>query len=459
MCPTVEIRVPRCNVMASYSRTAERRLNYIVLLLLISSFGPYVFPELGVRLEQIVIYSLFVLLIMGRLLSIGSPGLNSHLLTLAALLGLTIVWTSLPTFFGEHPRMSVERVVSGIERFSRPAATILIFALATRSIETRGLRYSLRLSCLVACVLVALNSVLCVTQVFVDTWPVAQFFLRPEETQDQSKGLWQVCVSVGRYSGIFMQPFENGVAHSIGIMAWIYYASCSRKVSVALWVLLGLVTIGGLLSISKAFLFGGISVGLVYLLLSSPGRRIFSWKVALPAVASAVALEEVFDTWKGTSDLMRFFVESDYEMDTLSRFTGARFSSGGSIILDYFETIWNAEPFLGFGFGYDHGFPFDNAWLEFFAQGGLFALSIYCLVLVLLGRLAARGWEQRQQEGSLLIALWILVIGCGFGAPMLTLNRSSTVLWVLVSLCIVIISSSPALRNEVQREATNPSSD
>lgn len=424
--------------MTSFPEKESRSLDLVVVSLVVSAFGPYVFPKFGVYLEHVVIYVLFVLMMFRYGFTGRHNKLNGDLVAIGALWCFVLVWTLLPTFLGDYPRASAERVVAGMEHFVRPPALIFLLALMTRSLERAALIHSLRLACFVICLLLAINSILCVAQVYSDTWPLVQYFVRPDLGREQSAWLWQISVQHGRYCGIFSQAAENGVAHSIGLLAWIYYASSTRKVSLSLWVLLGMVIVGGVMSVSKSFLFGGLGAGIVYVLFSPSARRIVRWKAMVIATGCMVTIKEISGQWTGFDRLLTYFGEDESGMGALQLYSGNRITEEGSIA-DQFYALWYEGPFTGFGFGYDFGFPFDDAWLEFFAQGGAVAACVYSLILFMLGRVALFGLRARKEEGFLMISLLIFTVACGMGVPTLTLNRGSTLSWVLFSLCTVII--------------------
>ncbi len=57
---------------------------------------------------------------------------------------------------------------------------------------------------------------------------------------------------------------------------------------------------------------------------------------------------------------------------------------------------------------------------------------LYLAVLVWLGLLGRRVLSWSRSEGSMLLLILIFVVVAGLGAPVLTINRSSILLWLLL---------------------------
>ena len=127
-------------------------------------------------------------------------------------------------------------------------------------------------------------------------------------------------------------------------------------------------------------------------------------------------------------------LSSSSRWDLLTLISGGRFGGQDTHVKDLFVRVTRESPIFGFGFGAEH--MFDSTYAEFFVSGG--AVSI----LLLLGLFAVLAWVGTKaafadlEEGRLLVAIVVLLAGAGIGAPTVTINRFSTVLWLLVVLIL-----------------------
>ena len=94
-------------------------------------------------------------------------------------------------------------------------------------------------------------------------------------------------------------------------------------------------------------------------------------------------------------------------------------------------------------------YVFDNAYVEFFLYGGVVGLFL-CLGILLVIFLTALQGLRTDFNWELLIFL-ILIIGASIGAPVLTLNRSSIFLWVIIVITFMILAKSESQRNSTSK--------
>lgn len=85
---------------------------------------------------------------------------------------------------------------------------------------------------------------------------------------------------------------------------------------------------------------------------------------------------------------------------------------------------------------------YDSALFHTFSSGGIIALILYIgiLLIMLWNCYQFFFYANTSPEFKLFFYLFILVIGSGFGAPVLTLNRSSIILWVFIGLTLQFLS-------------------
>lgn len=417
----------------SISNSYTRRLNIVSCCLVASAFGPYLLPHFGLRLDHVVVYGLFFVFLCAALLSDFPVWLNPTLVVIIMSLGAAIIWTTVATVFGEYPQISRNRDLASFVRFSQPMAVVAVMAFVTQGVPKSELSNSLRLVSMTICVFMNFNAVLAACQLFWDTSPVAQYFLRSlgEPT------VWEVTASQGRYSGIFDQPIQNGLAYSMALISWVYFVNHSR--SFWPWVLFPLLVVGGTVGASKVFLFAGLPTAILYLLFRGKSRLGTYFQALVGLVAAAVVLDLILGEWVGMSFFSNLIDPSLRDSDPLGLLTGGRFGTEGWI-LGQFAEIWGSDLLCGRGFGTAE--ILDNGYLEFFWQGGLVGLILYILIIATIAWAGIRGFVENEEHGFLVIILCTMMIGAGFGGPVLTLNRSSILVWVFMSLAIVLATST-----------------
>ena len=402
----------------------------IVLLLVVSAMGPYIPGALGLRLEHIVIYGFSCLFISRWLLR--SRTAERRIRAITVLMILVIIWTMLSTIISG--RILTGEVIAGIENYLQPVALLVILSvlLQSRGVDPKKLFV---FSALSSCLVLSLNSVIALLTVFFDISSWIQYFTG-DVSSYQELSVWKNSVALGRYPGIFNQPFESGLAHSLGLFAWVYlFADYSKSRFLYSFLFLG-VCIGGFLSISKVFLFIGLPLAGFYWLWSGVNQKKLWLMVSAPFFLWGAGCL-LMPHWDGLDRLLGYMNMSslDNGQSYVSYYSSGRLDKNESGVFPLFIKAWQEAPFWGFGFGAWEG-PLDNAYIEFFYQGGLIGLLVYILILFLILLLAIRGLRHKVSEGKFVLIVFLLIITAGIGAPVLTINRGSIFLWVLLVLAM-----------------------
>lgn len=420
------------------SRRGFRRETLLVLILL-SAFGPYLNKAAGVRTDHLVIYG-------AALWTLAQVGSGPRKLTLPptlwvviACLGAATLWTlTVSLLAGLAPTMEI---IAGAESYFQPVALVLGLAVLVAAGPWNERRRLVSTSVMVICLLLAANTAIAVASIFFDTWPFVRLFVR--ETTATGASVWESAALNGRYSGVFDQPMEAGVAYSAGLAAWVYWVAKIGRPRIRHLVLLGALVLGGFLSVSKVFILGGLPLCMLYLARTfrmKPGTILrFCLATIMFAAAFVPAALWLLRRWSGQSFFLRLF-DADLisSQGLVALYSAGRFGSGPTTVAGLFATAWKEAPIQGFGFGAFS--PLDSAYIQFFYQGGLVALSLYLLMLGALAVHAVRHRRAAPDESRLLLVLLVLVAGAGLGAPALTLNRSSVVVWGLIVLAVTTSS-------------------
>lgn len=417
--------------------------NNLLLLILFSAFGPYLSKLFGIRLEHVVIYPLFIITFIYFILTprgwLIPFSIQFFLLSFLFATG----WTLLVSYLRlEH--LSALKIMAGLENYIQPIALVFVLSRLFGNINRQEKEETLKRSCFFIFMLLTINSFFSAAEIFVNTWPVVQYFVREETGTGIS--VWKNAVSMGRYCGIFNQPLEAGLAYSIGLASWIYWAQVTPEKSfLKKAIFLSAIIIGGSLSVSKVFLIGGIPVCFVYALWNKNIKAFLKPKFCLMAFFSLAFFVMFaawgFGKWSGTTFFLRLFQLSPSSNDLLSFYTAGRLGYSESGVSTLFRETLRIAPIQGFGFGGYDG-ALDNGYLEFFVQGGIIGLIIYLFVLISFLFHGFRYYSKTKKECRFLLVLMVIVIGAGLGAPVLTINRTSIFLWVLLVLLLNISSEA-----------------
>ncbi len=423
-----------------YKRSAR-----ITVLVLISAFGPYILPVFGLRLEHFVIYCLLGWLVVSTMLHPQQViKIDRHIKWIAFIWIICISWIFLSTCINSISiQYRIYKVIASFENFFQPMAIILIISWLLSALTLQERYKLIRLICITTIIILCLNSIICIVSLFWDTsWFLKQF----HGGSDSLRGsVYSRAVSNGRFSGIFNQPLESGVTYAMGLIFWVHMAVTTAKIKSIWWLFLFFLLCGGLLSVSKVFIFGGVplAIGLWFWnfvnKLKIRKSTFLGWLTWGGISGFFVFL--VFSIWSGLHYFLRLFDVAYYSSKGgfLSVFTAGRFGSGETGVIYKFTNVWENSPLYGFGAFIDTAL--DNGYLEFFYFGGGVGLLLYLLILILIFVQAFSNFSKNPQLSKLLFTIWIFIVGSGIGAPVLTINRGSIIIWISIVIIYSIINN------------------
>jgi hypothetical protein len=410
--------------------------------------GPYV--ATGLRTEQVAVYVAAVTLVLVRSLRFSLASRVGVLGVITTSLLLITILSLLAFFTSPAPLPSSFAVVATLDNLLLAAAIPAIVAMVGASLRAsdygvRLLETVLKTLIVVLCV----NSLLAVAQVAGIAPQFTEVFL---PRSGDGMNVAERARMANRFSGVFNQPAEAGLAYAVGLMSWIFLHR-SGLVSGALAGLSGaLLVIGGLMPVSKTFILGGLPLAILYYgatLLQTKNLRGTAWYLvalgALTGIAVLVGrLAEMW--WTGAARVGRLITPASHNEGLIRLYTAGRFGGSDGTVGQYAGQVAEANVLVGIGVG--HGLTVDNAYLEIFALSGAFGLAAYGVMLMALLVAAARVKDPglRMFVGALLV----VIVGAGLGAPVLTLNRAGTQLLVVLSVAVLTASrsvGSPALRD------------
>jgi hypothetical protein len=422
---------------------------FVSSALIIAAFGPLLIPSAGFRTDHLLVYGL--LPVAFGLLCVGRRPILFQGLTLAilAIFVFITLWTlivtlgGVPSNVGPTDRTRMDEF-KGLENYFQMIAVMMVmggFVVATNSARIEKI---LDRAGSLLVVLIFLNSIIALASIFVDTLPITRYFVQVNTGDDES--LYEALAKVGRLTGIFQYPSAAGIANSLGLLLWTYFIRRRQRVSFWSYIVGAVIIVGGAISISKSFLFGGLPLFVVYWLL--PGRYSprFTLKLAFLLAAAIAALVLFVESWTGLDRFMNIlegggrydnigllihFVQIRYGFDDQGNVTGL------------FPYIWSEAPVMGLGFAYLD--VTDSAYLQYFMQGGLVAVLLYFGFILLILFFGVIEWYRGRELGRFMTVLGLFVLLGGIGTPVLTVSRVNVMLWVVLML---VLALRQALRSD-----------
>jgi len=243
----------------------------------------------------------------------------------------------------------------------------------------------------------------------------------------------------GRFTGIFNQPAEAGVAYGAALFLLIYLAQ-RREIRAGTAVLCAAAfIIGGTLTVSKVFLLGAPPLAVMMTLRTPRGRiRVIACCAAAAAMLWLLGRVHLLPPWpRGAATLGRLLHPPG---SLAAEYTAGRYGTGGSLGLVVSDVL-HASPWYGFGAG-GLATAYDSLWVQVLVLGGIAGVILAAVVLLML---AFRLWCLRGVTGlaewNLAGAVLVLAIGASLGLPSLTANRDATLLWLVLG---ILIAAQPA---------------
>jgi hypothetical protein len=408
-------------------RHGERLALVSLTLMTAAAFGPYT-PFAGARTEQLAVYGCLVLAlpltwIRLRLTSQGTLFLIiwSFYFVVAAI-GVVAPVAGAPWDPG--------KVLGGADNLLRPIAVFLLASVWM--VTTVSRERLLKLACKIVIFAMCSNTILEFIESQIDISQWLSVFWSSIAQDVQSGTVAGRAAQLGRLTGILNQPAEAGTLYGIAMLAALYLW---RQRPWRLTIALALLTAGGILTVSKIFLFGALPImAWQFFRLTEDRPKRFRLAVLAGLTGSFLTIAILLPNWTGSSFLIRYTAPSS---NYLAFFSAGRFSPDSSLIL-IVNTVISISLLTGFGLG-GLAVPYDNGWIQALVFAGVLGTIIYTTIFFVL----VRAWWMRRQHLTKSEALFagglvLLAAGASAGFPALTGNRVATVLWILVSLMLLV---------------------
>lgn len=414
----------------THSRTQarDRKTLWWARVVCLSAFGPYVTGS--ARTEQIVVFaSLAFILITGWPRMVNAPfGPAPFLLAWGGLYAVMLIATAFrpfdPGFYGPQP------VSHALSAMALPLALMVITWYWT-------LRASA--AALIGAVAPLIVGGMCVNTVL----ELVQLSAGKAAAVGVLPRFWSAPGAVvtvagnaaqnGRYTGIFDQPAEAGIAYGVALLCLIWLARrhlAGTRVTVAAGVLLAA---GGVITLSKVFLLAAVPIAVVTVLRGHARIR----AVMLAGMAGGML-------WlAGTAGLLPAWHLGGVALNGLAHpatsltgtWTAGRYGTGGKLGPATADVL-HAAPWSGFGAG-GLGVPYDSLWLEVLAVSGILGAVLAAAVLVMLAvRWARMRASLGRAEWHLAGGVLVLAVAASAGIPSLTANRAASLLWLILGVLV-----------------------
>lgn len=398
--------------------TTSRWPVVVIVLVVLSAFGPYV--AAGIRTDQLAIYGLApVVAVFGMW---NAQTTKRQAAILAAWLFFT-VFTLIATF---TVRLSLSSgVLSDLDSVLLPLAIAVIVLSVTRDHNREQL---LRAAAATTVLGMSVNVAITLAQIGAGVQIVARWLPAGDETVAVR------AATLGRFTGILNQPALAGVLYGVALLLAVYLLQRRPWLMVTVFAWL---TIGGLLGVSKSFVFVSLPIAAAVLLLLTARRSLFpvlvavtfGWIAWLYRVEILARLMEMFPQWSGLDRFSELFASLDFAAATGNRFADQ--STNSSTVAQ----VMDEAPLAGFGAGGLAGIPLDSAWVHALALAGVLgAIGVAgALLAMTIGHLTQ--YRDRPVVEWWTVAGIIAVVGVSAWAfPVFTGNRLAVIVWVVLLL-------------------------
>lgn len=423
--------------LPAHPTSARRSSLLLVGALVVGTFGPYLFG--GVRLEQLVVYGLALLVLPFSMLRFNPAGGMRFLIPWVVYIFVASLGILVPSALAAPYESG--SVLAGYDNILAPLVTMLLVWSKVNDWEAES---ALRLLCKMVAVGMSLNGMVAIASTRFDLSEVLAVFW----DSGDGRSVGQNAAALGRFSGVFNQPAEAGLLYGVAGLAAIYVWQ-SRPIF--LMVLLSLISVGGLISVSKVFILGGLPLVLFYWFWSQRGGRKIFTLFGLFLAGLGFLESGLIDQWTGARYLARLFGGS--ESGGLALYTSGRYEEDSQFARVVADAL-DVSPLTGVGVaGWE--VAYDGAIAETLVVAGVIGLCMYSFVLL---GMFSLGFAQSGDLRVFTFLLTVATAGGAFGFSPLTANRTSTIVWLLIALIVLVnraqrysarrmpgsVSSSPA---------------
>lgn len=418
------------------AHTRGRAALWAARIATLSVFGPYLSGN--VRTEHTVVLAMLTVTVM-----VGWPVMARHSfhplpvitawLCLCAIMVIGTVWR--PADLGGYGQ---QPATHGFAAFVMPLAFLILAWFWTLTAPTADL---IRAIARIIVVAMSANTLIAVAQLASGTPQISGLLPHFWSGAATSASVATSAAQNGRYTGIFNQPADAGIAYGLALFCVIYLTRRAvRRQWKIVWLDVALLLTGGVLSLSKTFVLGALPIAAFVVTRRQRARlRVISGGAFAGAALWCLAALHVLPAWPGGTAAARGLVSGG---SLTTKVSGMRYGTGGSlgpVVAD----VLRSAPLAGFGAG-GLNTPYDSLWIEALAVAGILGVALMATVLILLW---LRWTRQRDvlspAQHSLAGATLALAAGASLGIPSLTSDPAAALLWLVMG---VLITAQPSRR-------------
>ncbi|MDJ0324450.1 hypothetical protein QMG61_11835 [Cryobacterium sp. PH31-AA6] len=397
----------------------------IVAIIALSTFGPYVAGS--IRTEQIAVYGASLVILPFTISALRTRGGLRLLIPWVLYITIALLGVVFPSLI--VARWEPGSVLAGVDNMLLPLMILMILWSVVPGTSASAL---LQIFARIIVVGMAVNGVLAMISTRVDLSGILRPFWGNAASVSTTA---ELAALLGRFGGIFNQPAEAGALYGIaGLLAVFTLADRPGRLVLVLIP----IVIGGLISVSKIFILGGIPLILFYWLKSGRRRSPVVGLFSLAIVALGIVQSGLLDKWIGFSYLTRLV--NPTEGGLVSFYSSGRTGDGSSAALIAAETL-RVSPLTGVGAG-GWKVPYDSFFSESLAVGGILGFALQLCVFAGIFTLAYQTKDPSRRLFTYLFA--IFVAGAALGFSPLTANRVSTVVWLILGLLVLLRTAEPS---------------
>jgi hypothetical protein len=237
----------------------------------------------------------------------------------------------------------------------------------------------------------------------------------------------------GRYTGIFDQPAETGIASGVALLLLIWLARQHAWRSTWVAVAAVLVVSGGVITLSKVFLLAALPAAAVTVLRGYARVRVIAAAAAAAGAAWLAGTAGLLPGWHAGGAYLTALTHPTGSLTAV--YTAGRYGSGGTLTPE-FTDVMRAAPIAGFGAG-GLDTAYDSLWQQAFIVAGIMGVVLMAAVVVMLARrLVTLRCIVARREWQLATGVLFLAVASSAGIPSLTANRAGTLLWLVLGLLL-----------------------
>lgn len=389
----------------------------ICFLLCIMTFSFYLTPETKIQIYQVILYPLCFYLVSQALYNKVSFNYKSIL--------FYYIYIFIYIYILMITLSNGNSILAGTKNWLDPLIVLTIFNILLnenfKKICYENLIYKISKLMIF---LLSINTLWSILTMFLDTSLINGFFWGADLANGSKAN------TMGRFSGVFIQPIEAGIIYSIGLLLFWYLLTRKRKISFGQLISFLLIISGGIFSVSKVFIFCGIPLFIVLATCFLNFSKTF--KISIFIILSYIILSFYLNMyWDGFDYFLRFF-DNTGNNSIIDLLTAGRFNGENSQQFMLISNFTSGELIFGRGFGAD--ITYDSLIFYLISVGGIILLIIGITYVLFLLSKAVKNLSLKNNLDVFFLAFIFLIIASNFGAPVFFLNRINLVVFLFISL-------------------------